>query len=627
MPRKPNRTSEEAPRARTLPRALAAIVALIAFLQYANTLGHEFTFDDETVIIENVLTQQGVAAIPTILASTYREGSLTRDLNLYRPLSRVVFAAQWELFPGDPRAGHWTNVLLFSLTAALLLFTIHAYGADLRFAFVVALLFAVHPIHTEVVASIKSLDEILAFLFFLVTMLFARRHLAAGEKWPLALVALAFFLALLSKESALTFLLVVPLAAWMFTGATRARQIAVATALAGSTLVYFAVRTSLLGLPQVGRILALDNLLFDATPADRFATAVYLLGRYLRLLFVPHPLVSDYSYAEIPLLGLADMRFWASLLALVVLGAVALTSISRNRWLSFGIAYFLVTAAIVSNVFFLIGTAFAERLMYAPSLGICIVAASVWARFLGEPESRAEPADLRSFFSVRTVAWLPIVALTVLFAGKSVLRNREWHDNWSLFSADVQRSTNSARLHYLVGQLLSQRGQVDAAMPELENATRLYPRFGDAYNAIGRIQLDRADLASAEASFRKAIELDGRNPIYRNNYGSVFMRNGQLAEAQQQFEAALRGYECYADAYYNLGAVHGTQAQMSRGQPMVARSHFQEAITNFEKAVRCNPRFAAAHFALGMTYRQLGEEHPARRSLQRAGELGYRPGR
>ncbi len=626
MPRKRNRTSEEAPRARTLPRALAAIVALIAFLQYANTLGHEFTFDDGAVISENVLTQRGVAAIPKILSSTYREGSLTRDLNLYRPLSRVVFAAQWELFPGDPRAGHWTNVLLFSLTAVLLLFTIHAYGADLRFAFVATLLFVVHPIHTEVVASIKSLDEILAFLFFLVTMLFARRHLASGAKWQLAVASLAFFLALLSKESALTFLVVVPFAVWMFTEATRARQVAVAGALVGSTVAYFALRTSLLGLPQVGRILALDNVLYDATAADRFATAVSLLGRYLRLLVVPHPLVADYSYAQIPLLGLGDPRFWASLLALAVLGVVAVATISRSRWLSFGIAYFFLTAAIVSNVFFLIGTAFAERVMYAPSLGVCVVAAAAWARLLGETDGR-EPTDLRSFFSVRTVAWLPIAVLTVLFIGKSVLRNRDWHDNFSLFSADVQRSTNSARLHYLLGQLLSQRGQVDAGMPELETATRLYPRFGDAYNAIGRIQLDRDDVTSAEASFGKAIELDGRNPIYRNNYGSVFMRKGQLAEAKEQFEAALRGYECYADAYYNLGAVHGTQGQMSRGEPMVARSHFQEAITNFEKAVRCNPRFAAAHFALGMTYRQLGEEQTARRSLQRARELGYRPGR
>src|SRR5688572_30865975 len=144
-------------------RYSAIICALFAFALYANTLSHDYTVDDGTVISNNKITKKGISAIPEIFSTSYRAGFWERQEGLYRPLSVAMFAIEWELAPENPSPGHWINVILYALTAFLMMMTLSNIFKNYSplLPLLATLLFVVHPIHTEVVANIKSRDEIL----------------------------------------------------------------------------------------------------------------------------------------------------------------------------------------------------------------------------------------------------------------------------------------------------------------------------------------------------------------------------------------------------------------------------------------------------------------------------------
>ena len=191
---------------------LGVFLSAIAFLLYINTLNHDYTVDDATVMKNNKLTVQGVKAIPEIFTSPYRKGFWERQESLYRPLSVALFAVEWQLAPENPLQGHVVNILLFTLTAfvlfstLVLLFRQH----NILVPFTITLLYVVHPIHTEVVSNIKSSDEILCFLFTVVS--FRQFVLFYDSKKMLhaVLCCFTFLLALLSKEIAITCVFIFP---------------------------------------------------------------------------------------------------------------------------------------------------------------------------------------------------------------------------------------------------------------------------------------------------------------------------------------------------------------------------------------------------------------------------------
>ena len=146
---------------------LGCIVAALGLLLYVNTFHHNYCLDDVAVIKANKFTQQGLAGIPTLLHTFYWQGYWTANAGLYRPLSMILFAVEWQFFPASPHIYHMVNVLLYALMGYLLFtFLTKLFPkVNLIFPFIISLLFMAHPIHIEVVANIKSADEILAFIF------------------------------------------------------------------------------------------------------------------------------------------------------------------------------------------------------------------------------------------------------------------------------------------------------------------------------------------------------------------------------------------------------------------------------------------------------------------------------
>ena len=107
-----------------LIRLLGIIVAIVAFAQYIQTVVYDFVLDDYSAIIENKVTQGGFSAIPTIFKTSYRFGYPIQGDELYRPVTKSIFAVFWQLFPNNPLPGHLLNIVLYVLTGFLLFKTL-----------------------------------------------------------------------------------------------------------------------------------------------------------------------------------------------------------------------------------------------------------------------------------------------------------------------------------------------------------------------------------------------------------------------------------------------------------------------------------------------------------------------
>lgn len=160
-------------------------ILLLSILLYANTLSHDYTQDDAIVIYDNMFTTEGFSGISGLLKYDTFYGFFKEEGKAslvsggrYRPLTPVMFAVGWQLFGKNPFIGHLWNLLFYAIIGLLIFELIRRFSPRKRIdwtiiAFVSALLFVAHPVHTEVVANIKGRDEIMTLLGALISLITA----------------------------------------------------------------------------------------------------------------------------------------------------------------------------------------------------------------------------------------------------------------------------------------------------------------------------------------------------------------------------------------------------------------------------------------------------------------------
>ncbi|MEI6853427.1 MAG: glycosyltransferase family 39 protein, partial [Bacteroidota bacterium] len=333
----------------------------------------------------------GVAGIKEIFTNDAFVGFLGKNNLLpggrYRPLSQVMFAVEKELFGFNPFVGHLINVLLYALTCMLLyiilkkLFT--TYTSNIWFlslAFVSALLFTAHPLHTEVVANIKGRDEILCLLLSLSCVYLSLLYIEKQKIYYALLILPVFFLAILSKENALTFLAAIPLLLYMFTKAKLKDHLVIILPLVVAIAFYFLLRMSMIGarVSNVNTTELLNDPFVGASVMQKYATIMFTWLKYLLLLIFPHPLTHDYYPKQIPIIGFGDFR---AILPMLIFGAMLVYALWKFRSKSlpaFAILFFFITFSIVSNFVFNIGTFMNERFYVHRLVGILRVCGLVY---------------------------------------------------------------------------------------------------------------------------------------------------------------------------------------------------------------------------------------------------------
>ncbi len=601
------------------------IAAAVAFAVYANTLGHGYTVDDDTVMAKNRITKGGLDSLGTVFTTAYRAGFWDRDDNLYRPLSVAMFALEWHFFPENPLPGHLMNVVLFSLTVFLLMLLMSQMlnGWPLMFPFSIALLFAVHPIHTEVVANIKSRDEILCLLFGIASLLMVGKYSVTQKIIPLIVAGLLYFLAMLSKENAITLLAIAPMYAY-FSGKLSNKQIALATIpFAISVCLYLFIRWQVLGDPGKPEALQLvNNSLVGATDwLTRFASAVAIIGRYLWLMVFPHPLSFDYSFNQIPLAKIGSPQFLISFLVLAGLFFYALRSLKSRELIGFGILFLFITLSLVSNVFLLIESTMAERFMYMPSVGFLIMLCAFLSR-VTKVRPKNEAVEFLDHFRSNKVFLSIVLVMSVAYSAKAVDRNADWKDNYTLLTQDVKTCPKSARIRYAYGSAIlfekalkekdpvTKSNYVEQAIIHLSKGVEILPDYSEAWRHLGIAYKEQENYPAAVAALEKARsykEFDAADMFATSGlcYGKV----GRYAEALLDLNRAL------------LMNPEDPESNNNKGLYLFESGMIDSSITYFDRAIALKRDFHQAYYNKGNTFARKGDYAEALRLYSKALEI------
>jgi len=594
----------------SLQKWMGIICACFAFLLYANTLNHQFALDDFTTIYGNGLTTSGIKGIPMMLHTAYWYGIDGKNDWLYRPFSMVMFALEWQLAPNTPALGHWINVLMYALTAFILFRFLCSLFENFNVVvpFAVSLLWIAHPIHTEVVANIKSLDELLAFLFSILTMWECLNYVKMPRMKNIVLAGVYFFLALMAKESPITLVAIIPMTLFVFTKSDFKKIGVVMIPVAVAAIIYLAIRgavlTSQMGTADIGLI---DNSLVAAADfMHRQATAFYILGLYIKLLFFPHPMSSDYSFHQVPIVGFDNPVASGSLIFYVALGVFGLVRLLKKDPVGYGILFYLIGIALVANVLFLTHSTMADRFLYSPSLGFSIVLVFLLARiFKLDIKTKTNFNSLSGVFSFSRNFSVLIVIILIASTFKTWARNRDWENDTTLFSADSKHSSNSARIHFLYGNHMLQELKENKVTPdhqqeyyrialeEFQKAIDLHPDYDAPYTGMGEAYVYKNNFAGAISWYKKIIESKPKFAIGYNNLGDTYFKMHLFDSAIFYLQKAIANDSSYFDAYNNLGSSY-----FSKGD-------YRGAINSYKKAIEISPRSASAFKNLGSAYGML----------------------
>ncbi len=598
------------------PGLLLALLVAVALGCYLNTLRGGLIYDDVNAIVRNpAVAEVDLARIVTTGSWFTPNGYM----DVYRPVTTASFAANYAIHGAAPLGYHAVNVVLHAAVCVVLALLLARVTRDATLALLAAFLFAAHPVHTEAVASVVGRAEVLAALLALLAwwIVLTRRSVPAH-----AAAALTLFAGVLAKENAITIVAVAIAADLIYRRRLDVRGYgALALGAIAALLIRTAVMHGVAPLP-----LQLDNPLGTASPGSRLYSALAIVAAYARLLIWPVRLSADYSFPQFELAtSLADPRVGAGVAVLLVAGGLAAWGWYRERHVCFAIAFSALTFSIVSNAVVLIGTIMAERLLYLPSAGFCLLLA----------------------FGITTIGrgtrlTAALAALVVaLYGARTIERNTVWRDAPIFFRTMVADAPRSARSHRELALLLSEENRNDEAVAEIETSLRLAPdepmtlynlgnvlvrakRYAEAIDAYQR-SLDRqpdlvsayvnlggafsehGDEAAAEAVFRRGLAIDPRMPDLHLNLANALLRQGHQAEAEVEYLETIRL------------APRNALARMNYATLLRGAGRYAEAADQFEVLVTLLPGNPAVRVGLVTFLRAAGREQDAR-SAQAAAE-------
>ncbi|XP_029016223.1 protein O-mannosyl-transferase TMTC1 isoform X2 [Betta splendens] len=642
-------------------RAAARFAALAALcvLCYGNSLRGELVHDDVWAIVNNPDVRPG-SSLRNVFSNDFWGKRMADNTShkSYRPLCILTFKLNIILGGMTPLYFHLVNVCLHFAVTCLLMHTCQrCVFEDSRLAFITALLFAVHPVHTEAVSGIVGRADVLACLLFLLSFLSYVRSVAVSVDSVPSTASICSLLlslmlgtcAMLVKETGVTvFGVCVVYDALVLSWKPLTHRLSVSRLgdlfsicspfikRAGLIFAYVVVIMSF-RLWLMGGSMPLfseqDNpASFSPHLLTRTLTYAYLLPFNAWLLLAPTVLCYDWQVGSIPLVeSVGDMRSIATvLLALVMLGLCVrcLLSLQRQegREVLVGILFLVFPFIPASNLFFRVGFVVAERVLYMPSMGYCVLVAH----------------GLGRLYSVlgrwgTTVLSVSMLLLLLLFSWKTVQQNQVWLSREALFRSGIQTLPHNAKVHYNYANFLKDSGRHQEAVHHYSTALRLYPRHASAINNLGTLT---HDVEEAERCYRKALDINPQHNRALFNLGNLLKFQGKEQEAEALLKESIHFGQHFADAYSSLASLYAEQKRLSEanevylkgiencpdssdlhnnyGVFLVDTGEGELAAAHYQQAVRLQPAHYVAMVNLGRLLRSSNDNKEAESWYKRA---------
>lgn len=617
---------------RPLPAWLPPLfLALLSVALYAPTLGYGLVYDDAFLIGDNTSVtpaRKDIAVAFELFSREYWEGVQStqsemlqpRGQALYRPLTLFLWAVianangltTWWPF-------HLLSVLANAGVVVLLYLGVRRLFERPRLAFVAALLFALHPLHSEATAYVAGLSDLLAAATVLGGLLLWERatrdheHLAT-RPW-IALLAV-FFVGLLAKEGAVLLLPVIALTD--VTLSMRGRRSSTSSRLAiywGLLLVlaaHLALRSWAIGSlrPDPHGIPFIDNPLMREGFAVRLITGFKLLAMQVWLVLWPQHLSIDYSFNVIPVArSLSEPAALAGAILVGALLAFGLLRLRRSPALAWGILVFLGCAAFTSNILVPIGTLFGERLLYLPTAGACVAVAALIEPLLRSRRTGSSPgtdtapnagadAGPDPGTGLAPAGMLAVLVLGGALGLRTYERNQDFRSMDELFAAAAEVAPDSARVQYQLGVLHAGQKLFTKAEEHFNRALVIEPNFIQAAIGLG-------DVFAGDRNWDRAIETYDRvlktyapaqdaSPEQFDAISSLVLRNRARAKAGKgDVEGSRTDYEQAMRLSSDDPVAH-----IELAQTLIARELYAEAIPILRAALQLAPHNVNALYLL-----------------------------
>jgi len=588
-------------------------VFVIALAQYANTYNHDYAWDDAIVLTENSRVQKGLSNVPELFENI--KSTKVENRYGYRPISLLSFATDVEFFGLNPMYGHIHNIILYALLCVLVLLFLQKIFPDNKWRnLLIALLFVVHPLHTEVVANIKSRDEILSMFFGLAGLLLYARGLSSKNLLFYLLACWALVFSFLSKENGVIYCFVAALLPWFinptFGWKQRVKSFLPAIAILGVMLGIRVYVYSDFFFQNMDQVLTekgiyhyegfIGNPLFEVdSMLERAANVFYLIFLYLQKFFYPIPLLHDYSYNYLPLIDWTHGMAWLSLAVTLALLFFAWRGFRKPTMSGFGLLLFFASISIYLHVVQLAPDIFAERFMFVPSLGL----------------SMALMSTLFSIKKLKLPASILVGLALVVFFTITLQRNRVWKTSEALLQADIAELKNCARTNYNFALLLHGKYY---SLPEEEKApmqNEILDYYQRSLTVSEKVLSVYMDLGGAYMEFghpKKALDIFERSTVRYGHLSVPYVQLGKYHmsfknynKAIPYFETAIEKGDKNSDFYYLLAICLFNSGQQ------------QKAIDVMLKGEALGTSSSAYHSLMAQLYRKWGDNENAIAALKR----------
>ena len=561
---------------RWLPVALLVFVCIVVYL---NSLPNGFVFDDYAVIIENKYLK-----LPGINFASFFNHSyfnIAGGEASYRPLATLSYYLIYAIAGLNPFFYHLLSVILHIVNVVLVYLLFNLILKHRFTALIAGLLFACHPALTEAVDCISYNEDLLAAVFFLLAFLYYLKSSTNGLISNIISYGLSLFfflLGLLSKEMAITLPAIILLYDVSLKNGVDKKSFSLQLILKNIkvrglfyggylavSLLYLSIRFFVLYHPQES-IKPFYGNLFERIiflPAHIFS--------FIKLAFFPFNLTADYVFSY-------PHHFFAAsnLIGFLFVAGLAVWSVfifKYSRGIFFGIWWFFITLFPVYNII-PIYNPFAERFLYIPLIGYCLLVAMAFNTLMNKRLSETVP--------VKVLSSVAIIALLSFYAMITIARNLDWKDSLTLWSKTVITSPDSSIAHGSLGRAYQDLGRLEEAIREYKKAIEIFPNNYKAYYNLGVIYDRQGALKEAVANYKRTIAI---NPAFIDaqfNLGNIYHNQGLLEEAIQQYRKVTELDPTDFEARNNLGVAYARQGKLDK------------AIAQWEKVLEIEPQNKSA---------------------------------
>lgn len=517
------------------------ITFALVLISYGGSIWNEYSLDDELVTTpENKKVSKGLSGIKDIFTKPYEEKDLETSAYGYRPITQVSFAIEKQLFGFNPGLSHLINIIIYMFVILVIFqLLLRLFPKEPSYLlFFIILIFAIHPIHSEVVLSLKNREELLVSLFgFLAFLTMVKAAQQDRLKFGFYCSVLLLSVGALTKATITPFVILIPVSLFFFNLTTLKKSTLLFLGYFTVTFLTINILRTVLDISTSRNIDFIENPLYYSDFWNRLPMFFYSLYKYISLQVVPAPLLSYYGYNEIPLLPWLNIKVITGILCSITILVLLLFNYKKNRLLSFGLLSLSIFVFPFLNFPVPATGIIAERFTFNAVLGFSIVMVVMLHRI-------SNLVKLRYFTMVLLV---PILAM---YTYVNIERTPQWKTKLSLIENDAAIGQNSYKLQSMLGDLYQEQIGLtnnlerkkyffQKTLRAYEKASKIYDKEAGLYNNIGTTFIAAGDYKNAIILLQKAIEIDSNTVLYRFHLAIAYEQNNDIEKAKELYTEIL----------------------------------------------------------------------------------------